>query len=163
MKAEKPFFNNLFRSQHCMASQRAMWWLHSRHLNQYTKLLMRYATVNIVCRNKRQRNGRNLCDNYVRNDELSSKMSWVGCLTDSGLPVTRYMKVKRTGITEILRRIWLFSANKIKSSESGSKQPTQLIIAAHNCHKGVRFHSNLASGNLMHFRPCGFKTIKRNN
>ena len=31
-------------------------------------------------------------------------------------------------ITEILRRIWLFSANKIKSSESFSKQPTQLII-----------------------------------
>ena len=31
------------------------------------------------------------------------------------------MKVKRMGTTEILRRIWLFSANKIKSSESGSK------------------------------------------
>jgi len=55
------------------------------------------------------------------------------------------MKVEKMGITEILRRIWLFSANKIKSSESGSKQPTnqptnsihrrnQLIIAAHNCH-----------------------------
>jgi hypothetical protein len=27
-----------------------------------------------------------------------------------------------------LRRIWLFSANKIKSSESFSKQPTQLIV-----------------------------------
>ena len=38
------------------------------------------------------------------------------------------------GITETLRRIWLFSANKTKSSESFSKQPTQLIIAAHNCH-----------------------------
>ena len=45
------------------------------------------------------------------------------------------MKVKRMGITKILRRIWLFSANKIKSSESFSKQPTQLIIVAHNCHK----------------------------
>ena len=40
------------------------------------------------------------------------------------------MKVKRMGIREILRRIWLFSANKIKSSESISKQATQLIIAA---------------------------------
>ena len=40
------------------------------------------------------------------------------------------MKVKRMGITELLRRIWLFSANKIKSSESVSKQPTQLIIGA---------------------------------
>ena len=39
------------------------------------------------------------------------------------------------GITEILRRNCLFSANKIKSSETFSKQPTQLIIAAHNCHK----------------------------
>ena len=38
------------------------------------------------------------------------------------------MKVKRMGITEILRRIWLFSANKIKSSESFSKQSTQLIV-----------------------------------
>ena len=47
------------------------------------------------------------------------------------------MTVKRIGITEILKRIWLFSANKIKSSESGSKQPTQLIIAAYNCHNYV--------------------------
>ena len=37
------------------------------------------------------------------------------------------------GITEILKRI-LFSANKIKRSEYFSKQSTQLIIAAHNCH-----------------------------
>jgi hypothetical protein len=27
-----------------------------------------------------------------------------------------------------LKRIWLFSANNIKTSESVSKQPTQLII-----------------------------------
>ena len=32
------------------------------------------------------------------------------------------------GITEILRRIWLFSANKIKICESVSKQPTQFIV-----------------------------------
>ena len=38
------------------------------------------------------------------------------------------------GVTEILIRIWLFSANNIKSSESFSKQPTEIIIAAHNCH-----------------------------
>ena len=31
------------------------------------------------------------------------------------------------GLTKILRRIWLFSANKIKSSESFSKHPTQHI------------------------------------
>ena len=38
-------------------------------------------------------------------------------------------------ITEILREIWLFSSNNIKSSESFSKQPTQrIVIAAHNCH-----------------------------
>jgi hypothetical protein len=36
------------------------------------------------------------------------------------------------GITEILRRTWLFSANKIKIAESFSKHPTQLIIAADN-------------------------------
>ena len=38
------------------------------------------------------------------------------------------MTVKRMGTTEILRRISLFSANKIRSSESGSKLPTQLIV-----------------------------------
>ena len=55
-------------------------------------------------------------------------MSWVG----------RW--VKRIGITEILGRIWPFSANKIKKkSESVSKQPTQLIIATHNCHKCYPF------------------------
>ena len=43
------------------------------------------------------------------------------------------MKVKRMEIMEILRRIWLFSANKIKSV---GEQPTQLIISEHNCHSG---------------------------
>ena len=43
-----------------------------------------------------------------------------------------------------LSKSWLFSANKTKSSESFSKQPAQLIIAAHNCHKNVS--SNLEVG-----------------
>ena len=43
------------------------------------------------------------------------------------------MKINRMGIKDILRRIWLFSANKIKIFESVSKQPTQLIKVAHNC------------------------------
>ena len=43
------------------------------------------------------------------------------------------------GITEILSRIWLSSANKVKKSESVSKQPTQLIIAAYNCHNCYPF------------------------
>ena len=37
------------------------------------------------------------------------------------------------GITDILRRIWLFSANKIKSSESFS-------LAAHHSHHGFVTH-----------------------
>jgi hypothetical protein len=44
-----------------------------------------------------------------------------------------------------LRRIWLFSANKTKSSESFSKQPTQLIVELnsplHNCHTGEQLFS----------------------
>jgi len=46
------------------------------------------------------------------------------------------MKLKRMGIIEMLRRIWLFSANKIKSSKSVSEKTnstyrgTQLIIVA---------------------------------
>ena len=49
-------------------------------------------------------------------------------------------------VTEILRRIWLFSASKTKISESVGKQPTQrrtqLIIAAHNCHIGCQTPSD---------------------
>ena len=50
------------------------------------------------------------------------------------LSATRYMKVKRMEITEILGRIWLFSANKIKSSESVSKQPTHLNSSSNSTH-----------------------------
>ena len=45
------------------------------------------------------------------NDEL-------GWLFTNRFRATRYMKVKRMGTTEILRRICLFSANKIQNSES---------------------------------------------
>ena len=38
------------------------------------------------------------------------------------------MKVKRMGIAEILRRIWLFSENKIKTSGSVGKKSTQLKV-----------------------------------
>ena len=58
--------------------------------------------------------------------ELDNELSW---LFTNRLSATKYMKVKRMEITEIWRRIWLFSANKIKISESFSKQPTQHIIA----------------------------------
>ena len=57
-------------------------------------------------------------------------------------------------ITEILKKIWLFSANKRKSSESISKQPTQLIIAAHNCHiyflQTVKIHYSCFINILFH-------------
>ena len=77
-----------------------------------------------------------LGDNYVPQwwVEFDDELSW---LFTNRFSATRYMKVKRMGITEILRRIWLFSANKIKSSESFSKQPTQLIIAADNWLKTI--------------------------
>ena len=52
---------------------------------------------------------------------MDDELSW---LFTNRLSATRQMKVKRMGITEILRRIGLFSANKIKSSESFSKHPT---------------------------------------
>ena len=51
-----------------------------------------------------------------------------------GISATRNMKIKRMGITKILRRIWLFNANKMKISESFIKQPTQLIVElSHHC------------------------------
>ena len=54
--------------------------------------------------------------------------SWDGSLlTDSELTDTWKLR-ELEYITEILRRLWPISANKIKSSESGSKQPTQLVV-----------------------------------
>ena len=41
---------------------------------------------------------------------------------------TRYIKAKRMGIKEILRRIWLISTNKIKASESICKQSGQVKL-----------------------------------
>ena len=66
-------------------------------------------------------------DNYVPRwwVEINDELSW---LFTNIFNTTKYIKVKRIGITEILRIIWLFSVNKIKSSESFSKQPTQLTI-----------------------------------
>ena len=62
----------------------------------------------------------------------NNELSW---FFTNRLSATRYMKAKRIGITEILRRIWLLSTNKTKISESFMKQSTQLNVAAHNCHK----------------------------
>ena len=55
--------------------------------------------------------------NFCRNDELSSTMSW---LSTNRFSATRYMKVKRIGTTEILRRTWLFFEHEIKRSEFDS-------------------------------------------
>ena len=68
------------------------------------------------------------------------------------------MKVKRMGIIEILRRIWLFSANKTKSSESFSKAPTQLIVKLNSSlpHIIVTFtisyHNYQGSYQISHFQ-----------
>ena len=68
------------------------------------------------------------CVNYLPQwwVELDDELSW---LFTNSCSATRYMKVKRIKRTEVLRRIWLFSANEIEEKyEFVSKQPTQLII-----------------------------------
>ena len=81
-----------------------------------------------------------------RNNELS----W---LFTNRFSATRYMKVKRMGITEILRRIWLFSANKIKSSESFSKQPTQLIVELNSSLQHIIVTQIRAENPIVQARP----------
>ena len=66
-----------------------------------------------------------------RNDELSSMMSWIGCLLkDAELFIlfaeNSQILLKILVITILLTFIYLVALV--------SKQPTQLIIAAHNCH-----------------------------
>ena len=81
-----------------------------------------------------------LCDNHVLQwwVQFDNELSW---LFIDRFSATRYMNVKRMGITEILRRIWLFSANKIRVLNlvvNNNSSSNQLIIAAHNCHKYVQ-------------------------
>ena len=64
------------------------------------------------------------------------------------------MKVKRMGITEILKRIWLFSANKIKSSESFSKQPTQLIVELNSSFRHIIVTMALSAVAMLILRHC---------
>ena len=94
-----------------------------------------------------------LCDNYLPQwwVELDDELSW---LFTNRLRVTRQMKIKRMGLTEILRRIWLFFENKIKSSElfckptNSTHRWTQLIIVAHNCHT---YHFRCWWNNFLHY------------
>jgi hypothetical protein len=80
------------------------------------------------------------------------------------------------GITEIMRRIWLFPVNKIKSSESFSKQlnsthhRTQLIIAAHNCYTSLvqiasvrrSLFNNAERGKFLNQLVAGVREILQN-
>ena len=67
-------------------------------------------------------------------------------------------------MTEILKRIWLFYANKTKSSESISKQPThrrtQFIIVAHNCHISIQQTFFSAKANKLQKDPLSTDTKK---
>ena len=62
------------------------------------------------------------------------------------------------GTTEILRRICLLFANKIKISESSSKQPTQLNLLADKVSK-TRFLSCFKLNYLQKTRWTGFFKI----
>ena len=58
-----------------------------------------------------------VCDNYMLQwwVEFDDEFSW---LFTNRFSATRYIKVKRMGITEFFRKIWLFSVKETKSSES---------------------------------------------
>ena len=66
------------------------------------------------------------------------------------------MKVKKMRIKEILRRFWLFSANKIKSYESVSKQPTQLLFKF-NSSLRQKLGTNILQQILIEKDPVGLK------
>jgi hypothetical protein len=80
-----------------------------------------------------------------RNDELS----W---LFTNRFSAIRYMKFKIMGLTEILRRIRLFFANTIKSSESFRKQPTQLIVELKSLLRHIIFTRDLDGCTLCFFK-----------
>ena len=77
------------------------------------------------------RSNENICCNFLSQSQVEFKfdMSW-DCLQLSFLikSATRYMKFNGMRIKEILRRIWLLSANKIKPSELICKQSSQVRL-----------------------------------
>ena len=112
----------------------------------YRSELLRAQKVNFL----HPRN--NQYDNYVPQSwvELDNGLSW---LFTNRLSATRLMKVNRVGITEILRWIWLFSANKIKSSESFSKQPTQLIVKQNSSLRHIIFTIKRTRNSMYRWHP----------
>ena len=80
-----------------------------------------------------------------RNDELSYTMSWVGyLLKDSELFIlfaeNSQILLKISVIPILLTFIYLVALyllvnNQVNLSSNSTYRPTQLIIAAHNCHK----------------------------
>ena len=79
----------------------------------------------------------------------TTMMSWF-----QRFSATRCMKVNWMGMEIISRRIWLFSANNLKSSESVSKQPTQLIIVAEIRHNYSYFTMILIPGQNLKSYCC---------
>ena len=78
-----------------------------------------------------------------RNDELSSTMSWVGCLLkDSELFIlfaeNSQILLKISVIPILLTFIYLVALNLLVNNY----RPTQLIIVAHNCHALVKKRFN---------------------
>ena len=81
------------------------------------------------------------------NDELNSKMSWVGSLLkDSELFIVfaenNQILLKISVIPIFLTFIYLVVLNllvnnQLNSSSNSTHRPTQLIIAAHNCHTNL--------------------------
>ena len=75
--------------------------------------------------------------NFCRNDELSSSLSW---LFTTRFGVFFYLIFrKQPNPSQNFCYSHFLNFHVSGSTESVSKQPTQLIIAAHNCHKGLKF------------------------
>jgi len=76
-------------------------------------------------------------------------MRWLKTQFSDKILLDKYMKVKRMGTKDILRRVWLISANKMKPSKSICKQSsqtrTQLIKVTNNCRstQHITLHSNM--------------------
>ena len=66
------------------------------------------------------------------------------------------------GMTEILRRIWLLSANKTKSSEAFSKQPTQLIVELNSSLRYI-IVTNIYRTSILEFDQNSYILLNRNN
>ena len=140
-----------------------------------------YFNLQVCKRLEKVGHGKNLLNCPIQSQFLHYFLFWSSIKSDNYLPywwvefddeltwlfnnrfrATRYMKVKRVQITEILRRIWLFSANRIKVLNLAvNNQLNSSSNSTHDCSTKLPkrwWHRLSVWQHFLHLQSQGLKT-----